>query len=80
MTGRSFYHKENGFLKFNPTKEGLSLSLDANLKQLLSILFAQDNNIDDKKRIRYIRYFDKYFTFDTIKDIRDDIDKIMYED
>ena len=48
---------------------------------LLNKLFPNDSSMDKKKRIRYTRHYNNYFTFDhNQQEILDQIDQIIYED
>lgn len=71
--------EENGFLKYNHNNNTLNSIEDNTFIQFMKLIFPQDNNTDNKKSIHYKRYYDNYFTFDSVKDIRDKIDQIMYE-
>lgn len=53
---------------------------ETSLEKFITFLFPHGEKPRSKKCIRFKRYYDNYFTFDSINDIRDELDQIMYEE
>jgi hypothetical protein len=71
--------EDNLYLFYLEKDDPSKTKLDSQVSHLVTFLFPYGVRPKSKKSIRFKRYYENYFTLDFVKDIRDEVDQIIYE-